>query len=246
MRRCTLLAVHAIAMLALVSLTRAPAADDKSESFTPLFNGRDFTGWKIYLRNNADNNQTKTFTVENGEIHCTGQPNGYMLTDKEYGDYVLRVQWRFPDKPGNSGVFVHVSGPDTIWPRGVEAQLYSGRAGDIWRVAPNGEEPFKLKIAGERDPASARHHARIGDKFVKTGEQKKGRDVYKIEGKQVEKPIGEWNQYEITCKGDTITLVVNGQKVNEGTEAEARKGKILLQSEGAPIVFRNVEIKTIK
>jgi hypothetical protein len=246
MRRCTRLAVHAIAMLALVSLTRAPAADDKSESFTPLFNGRDFTGWKIYLRNNADNSQTKTFTIENGEIHCTGQPNGYMLTDKEYGDYVLRVQWRFPDKPGNSGVFVHVSGPDTIWPRGVEAQLYSGRAGDIWRVAPNGEEPFKLKIAGERDPASARHHARIGDKFVKTGEQKKGRDVYKIEGKQVEKPIGEWNQYEITCKGDTITLVVNGQKVNEGTEAEARKGKILLQSEGAPIVFRNVEIKTIK
>src|SRR5262245_50896710 len=246
MRRRTLLATFAVATLGLVSLTNSPAADDKSESFTPLFNGRDFTGWKIFLRNNADNIETKTFTVENGEIHCTGQPNGYLLTDKEYGDYVFRVQWRFQGRPGNSGVFVHVSGPDTIWPRGVEAQLMSGRAGDIWRVAPNGEEPFKLKIAGERDPGSARHHARIGDKFVKTGEQKKGRDVYKIEGKQVEKPIGEWNQYEITCKGDTITLVVNGQKVNEGTEAEASKGKILLQSEGAPIVFRNVEIKMLK
>jgi hypothetical protein len=246
MRCRTLLASLAVATLALGLLTRSPAADDKASGFTPLFNGKDFTGWKIFLRNNADNNQTKTFTVKDGEIHCTGQPNGYMLTDKEYGDYELRVQWRFPGSPGNSGVFVHVSGPDTIWPRGVECQLYSGRAGDIWRVAPNGEEPFKLKVAGERDPISARHHVRIGDKYVKTGEQKKGRDVYKIEGKPVEKPIGEWNQYEITCKGDTITLVVNGQKVNEGTGAEATKGKILLQSEGAPIVFRNVEIKSLK
>ena len=64
--------------------------------------------------------------------------------------------------------------------------------------------------------------------------------------KIVNKDIGEWNQYEITCKGDTIKLVVNDQLVNEGTNAEATKGKILLQSEGAPIVFRNVEIKMLK
>ena len=62
----------------------------------------------------------------------------------------------------------------------------------------------------------------------------------------VEKKVGEWNQYEITCKGDTIKLVINGQLVNEGTEAEMTKGKILLQSEGAEIYFRNVELKHIK
>jgi hypothetical protein len=242
MRRRTLLATFAVAMFALVSLTRSPAADDKSESFTPLFNGRDFTGWKIYLRNNADNAQTKTFTIENGEIHCTGRPEGYMLSDKEYGDYVLRVQWRFPGAPGNSGVFLHVSGKDQIWPKGVEAQLYSGRAGDIWLV-----DGFKLNVKGPHDPNQVRHFARLGDEFKKTGQKnKQGREQYDIVGKKVEKEIGEWNQYEITCKGDTIKLVVNGQVVNEGTNAEATKGKILLQSEGAPIVFRNVEIKTLK
>lgn len=245
MRRRTLLATFAVATLALVALTRSPAADDKSESFTPLFNGRDFTGWKIYLRN-ADNAESKTFTIKDGEIRCTGRPNGYMITEKEYGDYVLKVQWRFPGQPGNSGVFVHVSGPDTIWPRGVEAQLQSGRAGDIWRVGPNGDE-FKLNIVGDKDPRSTRHHVRIGDKYVKKeGKDAKGREQYDLVSKKVEKDIGEWNQYEITCRGDTITLVVNGQKVNEGTNAEATKGKILLQSEGAPIVFRNVEIKSLK
>ena len=60
---------------------------------------------------------------------------------------------------------------------------------------------------------------------------------------QMEKAIGEWNQYEITCKGDAIRLVINGQLVNEGTEAELAKGRILLQSEGAEIHFKDVELK---
>jgi hypothetical protein len=238
MRRPLLLASITLATLAFA----ATAADDTASGFTPLFNGRDFTGWKIWLRD-ADNAQTKTFTVKDGEIHVTGRPNGYMITEKEYGDYVFRVQWRFPGAPGNSGVFVHVSGPDKIWPKSVEAQLQSGRAGDFWLV-----DGFKMNVdAKQQDPGQARHFARLGDKFVKDAEKSKpGRDRYNIVGNKVEKPVGEWNQYEITCKGDTVKLVVNGQHVNEGTSAEATKGKILLQSEGAPIVFRNVEIKMLK
>src|SRR5262249_51022528 len=140
------------------------------------------------------------WSVKDGVIHCKGRPFGYLLTEKEYGDYVLTVEWRWPARPGNSGVFVHVSGPDKIWPKGVEAQLQSGQAGDFWLVGD-----FKLTIDKERqDKRTARHYFRIG------GHQKK-----------VEKPIGEWNKYEITCKGDTIKLVVNGEVVNEGTGAEA-------------------------
>jgi hypothetical protein len=182
------------------------------------------------------------WTIENGEIHCTGKPNGYLLTEKEYGDFVLRLQWRFPGTPGNSGVFVHVSGPDKVWPKGVECQLASGRAGDFWLV-----DGFAMKTESARDPNTERHFARIGDQFVKTGaKDRRGRDEYRITGKQVEKPVGEWNQYEITCKGDEIKVVVNGHHVNTGTHAEATKGHILLQSEGAPIVFRNIEIKSLK
>jgi hypothetical protein len=64
--------------------------------------------------------------------------------------------------------------------------------------------------------------------------------------KPVEKPLGEWNRYEITCKGDTIELKVNGVKVNEGSRAERTKGKIALQSEGAPISFRNIKLTPIR
>jgi hypothetical protein len=235
----------AAALAGLAAALAAPGrADDAPAGFTRLFNGHDLTGWTTFLDPRAkDADPAKVWTIKDGVIHCVGKPLGYLLTEKEYGDYVLRVQWRFrPDAPGNSGVFVHVSGPNKIWPRAVEAQLQSGRAGDIWLV-----DGFKMTVESARDPRSARHFARIGDKFVKKdAKDKQGRDQYEIVGKEVEKPLGEWNQYEITCQGDTIKLVVNGHLANEGTHAEATKGKILLQSEGAPIEFRNVEIKMLK
>ena len=89
------------------------------------------------------------------------------------------------------------------------------------------EIAVKLTVDPKRqDPKVARHYFRMKD--------------------GVEKKLGEWNQYEITCKGDTIKLVINGQLVNEGTGAELKRGKILLQSEGAEIFFRNVELKSLK
>jgi hypothetical protein len=213
-------------------------ADDTG--FTPLFNGKDLAGWTTYLQKNAD--PAKTWSISDGVIHCTGTPLGYLLTEKEYGNYVLRVQWRFPGKPGNSGVFLHVSGKDQIWPKGVEAQLQSGEAGDFWLV-----DGFKLTIPeSQHESPTSRHYLRMNETWKKTGTDSKGRDTQQAVRTPVEKPIGEWNQYEITCKGDEIRLVINGKLVNVGTKAEATKGKILLQSEGAPIDFRNIEIKSLK
>src|SRR5207253_10286065 len=173
------LVVFAALTLAATTQPRSPAADAKASGFTPLFNGRDLTGWTTFLDPRfPDADPKKVWTIENGEIHCLGKPNGYLLTEKEYSDYVLRVQWRWPEKPGNSGVFVHVSGPDKIWPRGVEAQLMSGQAGDFWLV---GE--FKLDIDKDRqdpNPDRKRHYLRIG------GHKRK-----------LEKAPGEWNKYEI-------------------------------------------------
>lgn len=201
----------------------APAAAD--DGFQPLFNGKDLAGWKTFLDPKAkDADPAHVWTVYDGIIQCTGKPAGYLITDKEFGDYVLKLQWRWPagTKGGNSGVLVHTQAPDKIWPKAVEAQLQHGAAGDFWLI------DAKLDIDPARqDPKVKRHFFRT----VKTG---------------VEKPIGEWNQYEITCLGDSVKLVINGQEVNSGTKGELTKGKILLQSEGAPIDFRDIQIKELK
>jgi hypothetical protein len=225
MRR-NLLPTAALAVsLAALAVVSSGRAEDKKADTVKLFNGKDLDGWKVFIDpRQKDVKPEDVWSVKDGIIQCKGKPYGYLLTEKEYGDYVLTVEWRWPAKPGNSGVFVHVSGPDKIWPKGVEAQLYAGHAGDFWLVGG-----FKLKVDKERqDKKTPRHFVRLNA------------------DKAVEKKAGEWNKYEITCKGDTIKLVVNGEFVNEGSEAEATKGKILLQSEGAPIEFRNIELKPLK
>jgi len=221
-----------VAAVALGLASVGSHAEAQKDEWTKLFNGRDLTGWKVFVDPRAKDADPKSiWTVKDGVIVCTGKPAGYIITEKDYDNYVLRVQWRWgpsvkEPKGPNSGVFVHVVGEDKIWPKGIEAQLASTRAGDFWLVGD-----FKLKVdAARQDPKVSRHYFRAKAN----------------ENDEIEKPLGEWNQYEITCKGDTIKLVVNGHEVNSGTEAELSRGKILLQSEGTEIHFRNVELKPIK
>jgi hypothetical protein len=207
----------------------APAQEKqkiKSGPWIKLFNGKDLTGWKIFLDPKKKADPDKIFSVKDGMIYCEGSVFGYLLTDKEYSNYILKVQWKWGDKVHgkirNSGVFVHVTGKDKIWPKAVEAQLMADHAGDFWLV-----DNFKLNVDKSRqDPKVARHYLRMKN--------------------HVEKPIGEWNQYEITCDGDKIKLVINGDLVNEGSDAELTRGHVLLQSEGAEIYFRNIELKHLK
>ncbi len=218
--------VSAAALLAPLALASLPASSAQGkDGWVKLFNGKDFTGWKKFLDPKKKADPDKIFTVKDGAIIVEGSVNGYLITEKEYGDYVLRVQWRWGEKVArsrNSGVFVHVVGPDKIWPKAIEAQLMADHAGDFWLV-----DGFKLKVDPQRqDKKTPRHYFRMKD--------------------GVENKVGEWNEYEITCKGDTVRLVINGKLVNEGTEAEITRGRILLQSEGAEIHFRNVELKPLK
>lgn len=211
-----------VSALALAALF-APPGQSAEDEWIPLFNGKDLTGWRTFLDPRAkDVKPEDIWQVKDGVIICDGRVNGYIITEKEYANYVLKLQWRWGEKVHrgrNSGVFVHVVGPDRIWPKGIEAQLMSGHAGDFWLV---GGATLKVDPS-RRDPRIARHYFRMKD--------------------NVEKPIGEWNQYEIICKGDTVRLIINGELVNEGTDADPSRGKILLQSEGAEIHFRDIKLK---
>lgn len=212
---------------ALVAFTSPTFAGDKD--FQPLFDGKSLDGWTFIVKPDKEGKSAdpkNTWSVADGDIRCTGKPNGCIVTKGEYGDYVLKVKWRFPPgKGGNSGVLLHVQ-DEKYWPTSVEAQLQSGRAGDFWLIYP---PDVKLDVDKARqDPKQPRHYFRLETK------------------EPVERPLGEWNQYEITCKGGDITLVVNGVKVNEGKNGNLKKGRIALQSEGAEVYFKEIVIKSLK
>jgi hypothetical protein len=202
-----------------------PPAKSGDAAEIRLFNGKDFTGWTYCLSDpNVKMEDVWSIDADQGIILCKGNPLGYIRTTADYTNYVVRLQWRFnpvTKKAGNSGVLLRVQSPDKVWPKCIEAQLQSGQAGDFWLI-----DDARLNTPTARiDQGTPRHRLRT---------------------KTNEKPIGEWNDYEITVDGDKVTLKVNGEVLNEGTGAEEIPGKIALQSEGAEIQFRNIRLTPIK
>jgi hypothetical protein len=183
-----------------------------------LFNGRDLEGWYIYL--DADADPKNVWKVRDGEIWCTGNPTGFLRTNQEYSDFKLVLEWRWPEKPGNSGVLLHMGGEEKIWPLCMEAQLMHTRAGDFVGMGCS----FNENKAEKGGPIS--YTPRMNDSN--------------------EKELGGWNKYEITCKGDTIEATVNGQLQNKATGVTISKGYIGFQSEGVPIMFRNIKLTPLR
>lgn len=203
--------VAAVAVLAEPETPRAK---------TELFNGKDFAGW-VKFAPGGEAKVDEIWTVRDGVIHCLGKPNGYIRTEKAYRNYRLHLEWRWVEKPTNSGVLLHTSGPDRVWPLCVEAQLMHENAGDFWLLSQS-----TLRVDGEVKGPGA---------YVNV----------KKRAPHSEKPAGEWNAYDITCDGGKVRLVVNGVLQNEGEEANPGAGFICLQSEGSPIEFRNVYLEPL-
>ena len=181
-----------------------------------LFNGKNLDNWSFHSKD-PNVKKEQVFTVKDGVIHCVGKPAGYIKTNDTYTNYNLKLQWRFV-KPGNSGVLLRVQEPDKVWPQALEAQLNSRDAGDIWII-----ENFPAKLDEKRTS---------------------GRRTVKMKPTN-EKPIGEWNQYDITVDGPNVTLKVNGEIQNEAKDVAVKPGRIALQSEGSIIEFRNVELTVL-
>ena len=181
-----------------------------------LFNGKNLNNWVFFLKEPGVD-PSSVFTVRNGLIHISGSPFGYMRTKEIYSDYKLHVEWRYPIEATNSGVFVNVQLPDTIWPKCFECQLQAGNAGDF--VCMGGAE--------------------MNEQADKTK-----RVVKKLAG-SAEKAVNEWNTMEVICSGNTIEVVVNGVLQNKGTGISVTKGYICLQSEGKDIEFRNVYLTSL-
>jgi hypothetical protein len=218
---------RAIPLLAL-SIGILPAAEPIS-----LFNGKNLEGWHADVPA-ADDKEVKnpSFIVRDGLLVSLGTPGGHLLTDKEYADYKLTVEYRFAGKPGNCGVLVHASTPRALYdmfPQSIEVQMAHKSAGDFWCIQENIEVPDMEK----------RRPRKEGQKFG--GAKEDARQILNLTDGS-EKPVGEWNTMTIKALGDEIIVHVNGDLVNHGTNATATKGKIALLAEGSEVEFRKLEL----
>lgn len=223
--------VFSSAIIVFAVLSFIPASKPKPIN---LFNGRDLSGWHADVPEMDTNPAAKTpFIIRNGLLVSLGTPGGHLISDSEYHNYRLRVEYRFAGVPGNCGVLVHASTPRALYhmfPKSVEVQMMHKNAGDFWCIEEDITVSDMVRRRGPKEEWGIN-----GDK--------KRRILNLTDGS--EKPVGEWNTMTIECVSNSIKVWVNNDFVNYGFNCTAAKGHIALQAEGSEVEFRKVELMPI-
>lgn len=234
------------------------------------FNGKNLDGWYSYLRDLKYEDPDRVFTVKDGELHISGQHFGGLTTKAAYGNYHLVTEWKWGEKTWvlpvkglerpkgaarDAGILVHAVGADGAsyqhWMESIEVQIIEGGVGDflILRGATMPSLTCVARADGKQfyfDPAAGAAVTKTVGRFNWWGRDPKWTDTLGVrDAYGVEKPHGEWNRLEVVCDEDRITSILNGVVVNVGTNCNRKEGKIQLQSEGAEIVFRKVEVRPL-
>jgi len=212
-----------LATFAGVSLFAACANAQREAGFTPLFDGQTLNGWKLLGKTGEG------YGVKNGMIYCARGGGGNLLTEKEYGDFVLRFEFKLEDG-SNNGVGIRAPLDGDAAYGGMEIQILEEGAAERGKW-------------GTLRPAQ--YHGSIYDVVA----AKKG----------ALKPPGEWNTQEITAIGRRIKVVVNGKTItdadlNEVTDPEIirrhpglfrDRGHVGFLGHNDYIEFRNIRIQEL-
>jgi Domain of Unknown Function (DUF1080) len=209
-------------LLAALALAISPLHAAEEDGFTPLFNGKDLTGWVNV------NCAPDTWSVRDGIIYCTGKPTGALRTERQYENFTMEVEWRHMKSGGNAGIFIWASpeaAPGVPFLRSIEVQVLDHGYGNTAA------------------------HTTHGDVFAIHGSTMKpfgrSRGMRSFPSEERSKPSPEWNHYRIECNDGVIRLSVNGKEVSGGEQCMWRKGYIGLESEGSPVEWRNIRIKEL-
>ena len=195
------------------SVFSQPKLNEKSPKAQSFFTEKDASNW-IYVIKDKNLKPMDVFTMKDGILLISGMSSGYLRTNETYSDYILKLEWRWTKTLGNSGVLVHIQPKDTIWPVCYQVQQKADAAGDI--ICMNGLWAKECTDSVKFTVNKMKHSN--------------------------EKPLGEWNTMEITCKNSTITVFVNGELQNKVSGLTVNKGFVGFQNEGKPLEFKNVSI----
>lgn len=237
-------------VLALISPGLRAAENEAPAGFTSLFNGKDFTNWKVP---EGDNGHWKIVDgVIDYDAASEAKAEKDLWSEKEYKDFVLQVDWRIKETP-----YVNPNVP-YILPDGSHARDVKGK--EMKLSLPDSDSGIFIR-------GSARHQLNIwcwpigsGEMYgVRMDRQSPPETRAAVTPRtQADKPVGEWNRFEITVRGKTVTVVLNGKTVIAGAELSdlPASGRIALQHHGAKrngqwssppslVQFKNIFIKEL-
>ncbi len=198
---------------ALSSNSHALLAAEASGEAVSIFNGKNLNGWVI-------ENGGK-FSVRDGLLFVD-QGTGWLRSKKQYGDIVLKMEFRFLEQKANSGIFIRTKSTSSDDENGWPDNGYQVQCMDII----DGARPLATMIPYGAPP------------FESTSDLKKLAEVYR--------PTGKWNTYEITTVGQELTVKLNGAVITRATNIKHRRGHVGIQAEHGLLEFRNLTIQEVK
>lgn len=257
----------ALLLLALTGILLAACTTGRGSEWKPLFNGRNLEGFDTYLGKSLPDEWaevSKAATTESvfsiaeieGEkvIHISGEINGSLATKEAFENYHLRLVYKWGDtvyNKRNSGLLYHSFGEFGVaietWMANIELQLMHGNLGDTYLMANTA-----CDIPAQKNTDTEQWVFTPGADMVPFSEHTNGRLIRK--SKDLEKPLGEWNVVDLYCFGTTAVHVVNGTPVmvnyntatyEDGKRRPLTSGKIQIQSEGAELFIKSLDIRPI-
>ena len=250
----------------VVSLDTLLSIRDGKGDWLKLFNGKDFSGFHTHLNGLGTKDPDRVFSVGDEAIHVYKDtplgntvPFGGIITDKDYEDYHLRFefQWgkkKFPPRTEtvrDAGLLFHVFGDDGAiggtWGHSVECQIQEHDVGDLYTVGTRVSTRV-VKANGGSPIASIRD----GNELTVGDRNKIARVI-----KETEAEHDGWNKVEVIARGDAAVFIVNDRPVHyifnirqPDTDTPSgwkplTKGRLWFQSEGAEILYRNIEIRPL-
>ena len=229
----------------------AAAPDAPPAGFVPLFNGKDLAGWRVPAGDNGHWKVVDGLIDYDAESEAADDKS--LWTEKEYGDFVLRVDWRIKGTP-YVNPNVHIVKPDGSSKRGADGKPVLMAVPDSDSgIYLRGESKAQVNIWCWPVGSGEVYGYRTDEKMppaVRAGVTPK---------KLADRNIGEWNTFEITLGGNRLTVVLNGETVIDKAELPGlpARGRIALQHHGskkdgawnsppALVQFRNISIKELR
>ena len=216
----------ALTTVLAASLTLVPTlvAQQAEPGFTPLFDGKTLNGWTLI------GGRGEGYGVKDGVLYCAKGGGGKLITNKEYGDFVLRFEFRMPAEGSNNGLGIRAPREGDAAYQGIELQILDEKAA------------LSGKWGQLKD---SQYHGSVYDVIA----AKKG----------AHKPAGEWNVQEVTAKGRRITVVLNGQTILDADLDSVKDPAVLAKHPGLArtsghigflghndfLEFRNIRIKEL-